>query len=60
MSTRRDQVNALRRCIESQRCMARQIDEANPGDPYASLMVAEDCELLDHLLRELQSTEPSA
>lgn len=39
--------HALERCTESQRRLAKEIDDANPGDPWASLSVWEDVLLLE-------------
>lgn len=44
-----DEVHALERCMQSQRALEREIDQSNPGDPYASLMVSDDIELLERL-----------
>ncbi|MFN7725184.1 MAG: hypothetical protein ACK5QH_08955 [Rubrivivax sp.] len=63
MSITIDQINALTRCIKSQRVLAQRIDAANPGDPWASLMVQEDIELLEQmhaaLTRGEQRQEPN-
>jgi hypothetical protein len=44
-----DELHALDRCLESQRLLIKQIDEANPDDPYASMMVDEDVCLVERL-----------
>jgi hypothetical protein len=51
----RDQRHALERLIESQKQFADQIDKANPGDPYAGLMIWDDICLLEDLERTVRA-----
>jgi hypothetical protein len=51
-----DFLNALERCIRSQLALADRIDEQNPGDRYASLMVRDDVEVLQQSLETLRGT----
>lgn len=54
-SPKRDFLNALERVIESQKALATQLEQANPDDPYAGLMVHEDIELLQRGFEEMQA-----
>ena len=48
---------ALERCLVSQEALAVSIDESNPDDPYASLMVNEDIDMIRRWLSSCDKSE---
>jgi len=48
---------ALERCLVSQEALAVSIDESNPDDPYASLMVNEDIDMIRRWLASCDKSE---
>lgn len=51
---------ALDRCLKSQERVAEQVDAANPDDPYASLMVRDDIDMLRAYAARLREDERDA
>lgn len=46
---------AIERCLRSQEEIADRIEKANPGDPYAALMIREDIEVIGQYLSTISS-----
>ena len=51
---------ALDRCLKSQERVAEQVDADNPDDPYASLMVRDDIDLLRAYAARLREDDENA
>lgn len=53
--TRLETIGLLERCAKANRLLAQQLDEANPGDRYASLLPREEAAQLDQLVDKLKA-----
>lgn len=53
--TRLQTIGLLERCAKSNRLLAKELDEANPGDRYAGLLPREEAAQIDELVEKLKA-----